>query len=100
MNRRLIVRPEAESDIVEAAVWYESREAGLGFEVVSEIRAASQRAVEYPRAQPLLRKHPEVRRVLAKRFPYRIFYIVRSDAVVVFAALHAARHDLKWQQRI
>lgn len=100
MNRHLIVRPEAESDIINAAVWYESREAGLGFEVAAEIRAAIKRAIEYPRAHMLLRKHPEVRRLLAQRFPYRIFYIVRSDAIVVFAILHAARHDRKWQQRI
>lgn len=100
MTRRLIIRPEAESDIIDAAVWYESREAGLGFEVSAEIRAAIKRAVEYPRAHMLLRKHPEVRRILAQRFPYRILYIVRSDAIVIFAALHTARHDRKWQQRI
>lgn len=100
MNRRLIVRPEAESDIFDAAVWYQSREAGLGFEVTTEIREAIKRAVEYPRAHILLRKHPEVRRVLAQRFPYRIFYIVRRDAIVIFAVLHAAMHDRKWQQRI
>lgn len=100
MNRRLIIRPEAESDIIDAAVWYESREAGLGFEVTAEIRAAIKRAVENPKAHMLLRKHPEVHRILAKRFPYRIFYIVRSDAIVIFAALHVARHDRQWQQRI
>jgi plasmid stabilization system protein ParE len=100
MNRRLIVRQEAESDITDAAVWYESRDVGLGFEVTSEIRAAINRAVEYPRAHTLLRKRPEVRRVLSQRFPYRIFFIVRSDAVVVFAVLHVARRDQKWQQRI
>jgi plasmid stabilization system protein ParE len=100
MTRRLIIRPEAESDIIDAAVWYESREAGLGFEVTAEIRAAVKRAVEYPKAHMLLRQHPEVHRVLAKRFPYRIFYIVSSDAIIIFAALHAARHDRKWQQRI
>lgn len=100
MNRRLIIRPEAESDIIDAAVWYESREAGPGFEVTAEIRAAIKFAVEYPRAQMVLRKHPEVHRVLAQRFPYRIFYIVRSDAIVILAALHAARHDREWQQRI
>jgi len=99
MNRRLIIRPEAESDIIDATVWYESREAGLGFKVTAEIRAAIKRAREYPRAHLLLRKHPEVRRVLAQRFPYRIFYIVRADAIVVFAVLHAALHDRKWQQR-
>ena len=30
MNRRLIVRPEAEADITNGAVWYENRESGLG----------------------------------------------------------------------
>ena len=30
MSRRLIVRPEAEADLTEAALWYEAREAGLG----------------------------------------------------------------------
>lgn len=100
MSRRLIVRPEAESDMVEAAVWYEGREIGLGIEVTAEIHAAIKRALEYPRAHLLLRRVPEVHRVLAQRFPYRVFYIVRPDAIVVFAALHTARHDLEWQQRI
>lgn len=58
MNRRLIVRPEAESDITDAAVWYESREVGLGLQVTSEIRAAINHAVEYPRGHPLFRKRP------------------------------------------
>jgi hypothetical protein len=31
MSHRLIVRSEAETDITEAALWYEDREAGLGF---------------------------------------------------------------------
>lgn len=100
MTRRLIIRPEAESDIIDAAVWYESREAGLGSEAAAEIRAAIKRALENPRAHVLLRREPEVHRVLAQRFPYRIFYIVRSDAVVVFAVLHTARHDRNWEQRI
>ena len=30
MSRRLIVRPEAEADITDAAVWYDSRDPGLG----------------------------------------------------------------------
>jgi hypothetical protein len=30
MNRRLIIRPEAEADLTDTAVWYDSREPGLG----------------------------------------------------------------------
>jgi plasmid stabilization system protein ParE len=59
-----------------------------------------ERALANPLAYLLLRKHPQVRRVLTRRFPYRIFYIVRSDALVVFAVLHAARHERYWQVRL
>ena len=100
MSRRLIIRAEAEADISEAAVWYEGRQAGLGFELADEIGAAIRRAVERPLSYRRLRKRPEVRRVLARRFPYRIFYIVRADAIIVFAVLHAARHDRHWKKRV
>jgi hypothetical protein len=39
MSFKLIVRPEAEEDILDAALWYDVREAGLGLEVTSEIHA-------------------------------------------------------------
>jgi plasmid stabilization system protein ParE len=100
MSRRLIVRPEAEADITEAAVWYESRESGLGLEITSEIQTAIGRALKDPEIFPRLRKNPHVRRVLARRFPYRVFYIVRPDALVVFAVLHAVRHDRIWKHRL
>ena len=100
MSLRLIVRPEAEADITEAALWYETREAGLGLEVMTEIHAAIERALERPLAYLLLREHPHVRRILARRFPYRIFYIARSDAIVIFAVLHASRHERQWQRRL
>jgi plasmid stabilization system protein ParE len=97
---RLLVRLEAEADIAEAALWYEARAAGLGWEFVLELRAAIERAADRPRAFLLLRERPEVRRVLARRFPYRVFFIVRDDAVVVFAVIHAARDERHWRGRL
>ena len=41
MSLKLIVRPEAEEDILDGALWYEGREAGLGLELTSEIHGAS-----------------------------------------------------------
>jgi plasmid stabilization system protein ParE len=100
MSRRLIVRPEAEADITDAAVWYESRDAGLGLELISEVHAAIFRALNDPELFSLLRESPSIRRVLTRRFPYRVFFIVRTDALVVFAVLHAARHNRIWQRRV
>jgi plasmid stabilization system protein ParE len=100
MSRRIIIRPEAEADIMEAAAWYEDRERGLGLEVTSSIHAAIDRALKDPKAFPRLRESPHVRRILAQRFPYRVFYIVRTDVLVVFAVLHAARQDRHWKRRV
>ena len=100
MSPRLIIRPEAEADITKAAVWYEDRESGLGVDFTAEIHAAIERAVEHPLTCLRLRKFPEVRRILARRFPYRVFFLVRPDAIVVFAVLHGARHERHWRKRL
>ena len=100
MSRRLIVRSEAETDIAEAALWYEVQEIGLGEDLLLEVRAASERAFANPEHFTRLRKEPEVRRILTRRFPYRVIFIVCKNAVIVFAVLHAARHDRHWQNRI
>lgn len=99
MNRRLIIRPEAEADITDGAMWYDSHESGLGLELISEVHSAILRALKSPDSFMLVRRNPPVRRVLTRRFPYRIFFIVRANAMVVFAVLHAAGHDRVWKQR-
>ena len=88
MNRRLVVRPEAEADITDAAVWYDSRQPGLGLELISEVRSAIARALWRPESFTRVRRNPTVRRVLTRRFPYRVFFVVRPDVLVVFAVLH------------
>src|SRR5690242_20109264 len=99
MNRHLIVRPEAEADITDATVWYETREPGLGLHLISEVHSAIARASKTPDSFTRVRRNPIVRRVLTRRFPFRIFFVVRSDAIVVFAVLHAAQHDRVWKHR-
>lgn len=100
MNRYLIVRSEAEADITDAAVWYDNRDSGLGLELISEVHSAIARALKNPESFTRVRRNPMVRRVLTRRFPYRVFFIDRQDALVVFAVLHAARHDRVWNNRV
>jgi toxin ParE1/3/4 len=100
MSRRLIIRQEAEADMLEAALWYEQQRPGLGVEFTAEIHRTFNWALASPLLGRLMRRKPQVRRALARRFPYRIFYVLRTDAVVVFAVLHGARHDRRWQQRL
>ena len=58
LNRHLIIRPEAEVDITNAAVWYENHEPGLGLALLSEVRAAIDRVLMQPEAFTRVREDP------------------------------------------
>jgi plasmid stabilization system protein ParE len=100
MSHRIIIRSKAEDDIANAAQWYEMQHAGLGGEFAEEIRAAIIRAGDNAIRFPSIRSEPDVCRVLAKRFPYRIFFVRRPSEIVVFRVLHTARHDREWKSYI
>jgi toxin ParE1/3/4 len=100
MSLRLIIRDEAEADITTSALWYDEQRPGLGFQFVLEVDRAIKRVLASPRASRLMRRKPEVRRVLTGRFPYRVFYLLRPDTIVVFAVLHGARQDSHWTGRV
>jgi toxin ParE1/3/4 len=97
MSPRLFVRPEAERDIAAAYDWYEDREVGLGQAFLAQVNAALALIERNPELHPRL--HREIRRVLTKRFPYGVFYIVEKEVVVVLAVLHQASDPERWKSR-
>ena len=46
------------------------------------------------------RMHRVVRRVLARRFPYEVFFVEDDERVVVLSVFHAKRNPKRWQERI
>ena len=98
MPDNLVLAPEAEFDIAEAYVWYESRRAGLGEEFLSSVDACMQRVSRQPEIYP--RVHEEYRRALVRRFPYAIFFEAVETAVTVYAIFHTSRNPEKWRLRL
>lgn len=87
MNRLLLVRPEAEQDLAAACAWYEQRRAGLGGEFLDEIAGALLELEHNPEQARLY--YRDFRRVLLRRFPYKVFYQVIGQRIVIFRVLHA-----------
>jgi len=85
----VIIRPGAEADLQAVKQWYEERRAGLGFEFIVTVRAAIRRLRENPKRYPLY--YRGFRRVLLRRFPYKIFYRIEGDRVIVFRVLRASQ---------
>ena len=62
---------------------------GLGTEFLVSIADAFTRLEQDPERYVLLYK--DFRRVFVERFPYRIFYQLKGNNVIVFRVLHHAR---------
>jgi plasmid stabilization system protein ParE len=76
-------------DLVEAREWYEAQRAGLGDEFLASVADAFTRLEESPEQFPVY--YRDFRRVLMNRFPYKVFFRIEGDLVIVFRVLHAAR---------
>ena len=87
MTWPVYLRPEAERDLANARDWYEKKQAGLGGEFLDEI-AQTIRELESTPELPRL-YYRDFRRVLLRRFPYKMFYKVIDNRVLVFRVLHA-----------
>jgi plasmid stabilization system protein ParE len=95
---RLVIRPEADAEVAEAARWYEERSRGLGeafLDTFLEVTANVKRS-PYLYA-PIL---GEARRALLHRFPYSVIYEIHGDEVVVLACFHERSDPKEWQRRL
>ncbi|MEW8627556.1 MAG: type II toxin-antitoxin system RelE/ParE family toxin [Candidatus Thiodiazotropha sp.] len=43
--------------------------------------------------------HKELRRIPIRRFPYRLFYFVKNNNVIVTALFHARKDPTSWNVR-
>lgn len=94
MKWAVFIRPAAETDLREARQWYESRRAGLGDEFLDEVNRAINLLQERADQRPVY--YRDFRRLVTRRFPYKIFYRIEGDRVIVFRVLHAKRDHPQW----
>ena len=78
--------------------WYQTEQAGLGLEFLDELKSAFRRVVDNPFKCQELRSG--IRRILTKRFPYAVYFVIEGETVFVFAVLHTARDPAEWQWRV
>lgn len=93
----LTVRPEAELDIEEQYRAYESKRAGLGHDFLLCVEEALNKL---PRNPLIYRQfHKELRRIVVRRFPYRILYVVNGQRIIVTAVFHVRKDPTSWGDR-
>lgn len=94
---RMVFRPAARREILEAQAWYEARARGLGFEFARAVEVAVEQVLRMPLAHPVL--DGDFRHIFLRRFPYSIIYHVSESELVVVACFHHRRKPGDWQHR-
>ena len=90
-------RPDAETDVADAAAWYETQRAGLGAEFLDEILNICSSIAENPQLYPLV--HRKTQRAVIHKFPFVIYYRVENRLVSIIAVMHGSRDPNKWKSR-
>ena len=90
MSLKVYLRPEAETDIEEAAIWYEEQRQGLGQEFLDDVLSLCETVSENPAIYPVV--HRRTRRALIRRFPFGVYFRIEDKQVIVVAVIHGSRH--------
>ena len=94
----VVFLPEAEQEMLEAALYYQLQAPGLGVDFLSEVEHAVKSFTESPNTWPILKG--KLRRRIIRRFPFGILYQVESEEIVVIAVAHLRRKPGYWKERI
>ena len=94
---RVLLRPEAEQELLQAQAWYESKALGLGFEFARAADAAVASALRNPFGH--LRIEENFRRVLFRKFPYTLIYLSNQNELLVVSFFHQHREPGAWLKR-
>ena len=97
MNYLLTIRKEAELDINSLFEYYENKRVGLGHDFLLCIEECLSKVERNPGHYKIIYK--ELRRIAVRRFPYRIFYFVQNNLVIVTAVFHARKDPQAWGRR-
>lgn len=98
MKRRVRIRPKAQQDIEQAMLWYEQQREGLGGEFLADLRITFDKVAAFPEA--FITEYRTARRAILDRFPYKVYFVLGQDKVVmVIAVLHARQRTSRLRGR-
>ena len=98
VNYSLIISDEANLDILEAFLWYDSLRKGLGNDFELCLEAEINRIIRNPFL--FQKQYKKVRIVFIERFPYGIHYIIEKNFIHVIAVFHTSHDPQDWEGRL
>ncbi len=98
MTSRLRLSAAAQRDVAAVKEWYaEKPTPDLDLRFQLELNKVFQQIARFPAGYSVVYK--DVRRAILNRFPYAVFYHLRSNTPYVLAVVHQARDPRVWKHR-
>lgn len=95
---RIAFHPEAELELNEAALRYESIVQNLGRHFTSEVERVIGILLEHPAAGS--RIDNTLRHFVLRRFPFSVVYAASGDLLLILAIAHGSREPEYWRARV
>ncbi len=89
MNLSASFHPDAQQELINAAVWYDDRRDGLGDIFVDAVSSKVEEACKTPERFPLV--HGDIRQAIVRRFPFVVYFRVVGERVFVLSVFQANR---------
>jgi len=90
--------PEAELELYEAALRYESEVPELGRRFGDEVERVVHLLIEHPEMGA--RVDENLRHFVLRKFPFSVVYAVTADLVFIVAIAHGSREPEYWRPRV
>lgn len=93
------VTDEAERDTKEVFEWYENKLPGLGNRFLSHLENGFNKISFNPFAFANT-GFLDFRRYILDVFPYKIFYLLKDDLIIITAIIHKSRSQRYWRKKL
>jgi plasmid stabilization system protein ParE len=98
MSLPVLIRPQAEEDVVDIFGELEFIRTGLGKKFIARLREVLERIEWIPEMYGVIWQ--DVRAVKLQKFRYVVYYVVLNDHVELLAVLHGHRDESTWKSRV
>lgn len=97
MSLPLILLDEARDEFNDSHDWYEARQLGLGARFDAAVNRVLATIEKSPLRFPVV--YEDVRRAVVPVLPFRIYFAVEANQILVTSVFHTSRDPAIWQGR-
>lgn len=94
---KYVFHPEALAEYGQTVEYYAAQRIEVAQAFIDAIEDAVYRIRESPTRYPIVDE--DVRRCMARRFPYGILYTIEQDYILILAVMHCSREPGYWKSR-